>query len=43
MKQDEKHKYIAGLAFKLLLFFIVCMAGIGVLRLFEILAQTINL
>ena len=41
MKQDEKHKYAANLAFKLLLFLIACLAGIGILNLFVILRNNI--
>lgn len=43
MEYENKHKTIAKLAFKLMLMFLACMAGIGILRLFEVLSRTINL
>jgi hypothetical protein len=42
MESHEKHKYVAGMAFKLLLMFLTCMAGIGILVLFETISRTIN-
>ena len=43
MEYENKHKTMAKLAFKLMLFFLACMAGIGILRLFEVLTKTINM
>lgn len=43
VEYENKHKTMAKLAFKLILFFLACMAGIGILRLFEVLSRTINL
>ncbi len=43
VKQDEKHKYVAGLVFKLLILLMVCLAAVGILRLFEVLSKTISI
>lgn len=37
---EERHKYTAGIAFKLLLFFLASMAGIGILVLFNTLLNS---
>lgn len=42
-QQDEKHKYVAGLVFKLLILLMVCLAAVGILRLFEVLSKTISI
>jgi len=41
MENNEKHKYAAGITFKLLLFFLTSMAGIGILVLFKTLYENI--
>ena len=42
MEQDEKHKYVASMIFKLLLLFLTSMAAIGIIILFETIIKTIN-
>jgi hypothetical protein len=41
MEKYEKHKYTAGIAFKLLLFFLASMAGIGIVVLFKTVCENI--
>ena len=43
MNLEEKRKYTASIAFKLMLMFLATMAGIGILVLFETVIRSINL